>query len=55
MKLHNKIRLLAFVFLLPLTAISFAGVQDPEHRQKKSDQAWEKNLRHQNFQDRPII
>lgn len=55
MKLYNKIRLLAFFWLLSLTTVSLAGVQDPEYRQKKSDAAWEANLRHQNFQDRPII
>jgi sulfur-oxidizing protein SoxY len=40
---------------LPFATISFAGVQDPQHRQNRSDAAWEANIRHQNFQERPII
>ncbi|MGB1801166.1 MAG: quinoprotein dehydrogenase-associated SoxYZ-like carrier [Gammaproteobacteria bacterium] len=40
---------------LPLATMSFAGVQDPQHRQNRSDAAWEANIRHQNFQERPII
>jgi sulfur-oxidizing protein SoxY len=55
MKLHNKISLLTFFCLLPFATISFAGVQDPQHRQNRSDAAWEANIRHQNFQERPII
>ena len=54
MKLHNKISVLTF-FLFAFVSVSFAGVQDANHRQNISDEAWEKNLRHQNFQDRPII
>ena len=54
MKLHNKISVIT-VFLFAFVASSFAGVQDPNHRQNISDEAWEKNLRQQNFQDRPII
>lgn len=55
MKLHHKISTLTFICLLPLATISFAGVQDPQHRQNRSDAAWEANIRHQNFQERPII
>lgn len=55
MKLHNKISVLAFICLLPFATMSFAGVQDPQHRQNRSDEVWEANLRHQNFQERPII
>ena len=55
MMLYKKISILAFVCLLPFATISLAGVQDPEFREKKSDAAWEANLRYQNFQDRPII
>ena len=55
MMLYKKISILALVCLLPFATISLAGVQDPEFREKKSDAAWEANLRYQNFQDRPII
>lgn len=55
MKLFNRNNILLFFFLVQLAGLSYAGVQDPEHRQKISDKAWEENLRHQNFQDRPII
>ena len=55
MKLNNLISMLAFFSAVSFTTLSFAGVQDSNHRQNISDEAWEKNLRHQNFQDRPIL
>lgn len=55
MKLHNKISALTFICLLPFATMCFAGVQDPQHRQNRSDAVWEANLRHQNFQERLII
>ncbi len=54
MKFINKISVLA-VILCAFTTNGLAGVQDPNHRQNVSDKAWEENLRHQNFQERPII
>lgn len=54
MKFINNISILT-VILCVFTANSLAGVQDPNHRQNVSDKAWEENLRHQNFQERPII
>lgn len=55
MKIYNLISVLAATCLMSLTLTASAGVQDPKHRENISDEAWEKNLRHQNFQDRTII
>jgi len=40
---------------LMLGSIAQADVAPADFRQKRSDQAWEENLRKQNFQDREII
>ncbi len=44
-----------FIVFLVMTGVVFAGVAPEDFREKKSDEAWEKNLRKQNFQDREII
>ncbi len=44
-----------FIVFLAITGVVFAGVAPEDFREKKSDEAWEKNLRKQNFQDRKII
>jgi sulfur-oxidizing protein SoxY len=55
MKNIRIFNILAFTGMMLCSSVSFADVQDPMHRQNVSDSAWEKNLRHQNFQDRPIL
>jgi sulfur-oxidizing protein SoxY len=46
--------LLLIINLMLFSAVS-ADVMPSDYRQKLSDQAWEENLRKQNFQDREII
>lgn len=55
MKNTNIISALCVFMLMQVSSLAQAGVQDPDHRLNVSDKAWEKNLRKQNFQDRPII
>ncbi|MEM7027709.1 MAG: quinoprotein dehydrogenase-associated SoxYZ-like carrier, partial [Pseudomonadota bacterium] len=50
--LSKSLFLLAFI-MMPIIAL--ADVAPADMRQKKSDKAWEENLRTQNFQDRDII
>jgi len=48
-------RLLASLLLAVFTLTATADVAPPDFRQKKSDKAWEENIRKQNFQDREFI
>jgi len=55
MKYFNIFNLLATILLAQFSYSVYAGVQDADHRLNISDEAWEQNLRKQNFQDRQII
>ena len=44
-----------FIAALLMTSIARADVAPPDWRQNLSDQAWEENIRKQNFQNREII
>jgi sulfur-oxidizing protein SoxY len=55
MKYLNIFNTLAVIVFLQFSSMSYAGVQDADHRLNKSDEAWEANLRKQNFQERSII
>jgi len=50
-----KIYTVGFIVGLFMTSIVQADVAPADWRQKLSDQAWEENIRKQNFQDREII
>lgn len=55
MRFSNYIGMFIVSSGLMLGSIAQADVLPADHRQKLSDETWEKNLRKQNFQDRVII
>ena len=50
-----KIYVASFIIGLLVSSIAQADIAPPDWRQNLSDQAWEENIRKQNFQDREII